>query len=168
MTVNFRKASDIPPDNKADKAPRRGRPPGSGKGRGRKSLRAGIDGLLVVLNTVVGTVRPVDALDPTELAVLGKAIDEQAKASPRFRRGLEAILNVTGGTSLLPVVILIGGRRLARHNVIPAAVDPLGKVIMQMMQAEPSEAAQAMDSILNMMGTGSTHGDDGATDPAES
>lgn len=168
MTMpTFRKASDIPPDANGDKAPRRGRPPGSGSGKRRssRSLRAGIDGLLVVINTVIGTVRPVDALDGTELAVLGKAIDEQAKASPRFRKGLEAILNVTGGTSLLPVLIIIGGRRLSRHNVIPAPVDPLGRVVLQMMQAEPSAAAEAMDGIMSAFNNARSGNDDG-TDTA--
>lgn len=150
MTVNFRPASDIP----ADRPPRRGpgRPPGSGGRRtSSKSLRKQIDGLIVTLNTIIQQLRPADALDAVEIATLVKAIDEQAKTSPRFRRGLESILSVTGGAGLLPVIGIIAARRLARHHVLPAPVDPLGSVVLQMMQAEPSEAAAAMDTIVGMM-----------------
>jgi hypothetical protein len=163
MVAPFRPAADVPPS--PDTPPRRpGRPRGSGGGRrSSKSLRSGIDGLLVVVNTIVAQVRPHDALDATELATLGKAIDEQAKQSPRFRRALESMLNVTGGTSLIPVVAIIGARRLARHGMIPRPVDPLGSVVLQMMQAEPSEAAAAMAQIQAMM-QGVRAGGDSAAD----
>lgn len=160
MTVQFRKASDVPP---ADTPPRRGpgRPRGSGSGRtSSRSLRKQIDGLVVTLNTIVMQLRPADALDGVEVATLVKALDEQAKTSPRFRRGLEAILSATGGTSLVPVLGIIAARRLSRHRMIPPVIDPVGSVVLQMMQAEPSEAAAAMETVMGMMqGMGATPSD---------
>lgn len=161
MTVNFRQAADVPPDS----APRRGRPPGGG-GDARKprvsraSLRKQIDGLVVSINAIIEQLRPADALDGAEIATLVKALDEQAKTSPKFRRGLEAILSATGGASLVPVLGIIAARRLSRHRVIPPFIDPLGGVALQMMQAEPSEAKAAMDTVMGMMqGMGATPSD---------
>lgn len=170
MTVNFRKASEAFPAT-ADAPPRRGpgRPRGDSSPRrsSAKSLRKGIDGLIVALNAIIAQLRPADQLDGVEIATLVKAIDEQAKASPKFRRGLESILSATGGTALIPVIGIIAARRLSRHRVIPAAIDPLGSFVLQMMQAEPSEAAAAMDGIMSMVQgvrEGASPGDNGRTD----
>ncbi len=155
-TPTEQRAADTPPAGK-----RRGRPPGS-TNRSRKSLKAPIERLLVTVNIVVQAVAPRDALDGIEIAALATALDEQAKVSPRFRKGIEAIVGVAGGGSLIPVLAIIGGRRLSRHGILPGGdmVDQMGGIFLQMGTASPSEAAEAMDAVMvglfgrNTNGTG--------------
>jgi hypothetical protein len=67
---------------------------------------------------------PVDALAPEEIDALAMSIDEQCKRSPRFRLYVLQALKVQSATSLLAVVAMIGGRRAARHGLIPEAMQP--------------------------------------------
>lgn len=148
----------------ADTAPkRRGRPPGStNRSGGRyKSLRTPIEKLLVTVNMVVQAVAPKDALDSTEIGALATAMDEQAKTSPRFRKGIEALVGVAGGGSLMPVLVIIAGRRLARHGILPggAIADHMGGMILQMGNATPSEAAEVGEDIMKAFGFGAAAND---------
>lgn len=162
MATEFKPLGAIPGGTSSDVPPgaigggrKRGRPKGSG-GRPRKSLQKEIEGLLAVLNAVIRPLAPRDALDSVEVAALAKSLDEQAKRSPRFRRGLEALLATTGGTSLGVVIGIIIGRRAARHNLfgVPRYVDDIGGSVIQMMNVSPSEADEAMAGIVAMMGLG--------------
>lgn len=153
MTTAFRPASSAE-QRAADTAPkRRGRPPGSGN-RSRKSLREPIEKFLLTVNMLLSVWQPKDALDAVEIGALATAIDEQAKTSPRFRRAIETLLATTGGASLLPVLAIIVGRRLSRHGVLPGGrmVDDFGGLFLQMSNAKPSEAQQAMTDIFGAMG----------------
>lgn len=119
---------------------RRGRPPGS-KNRSRASLEAQIGGMLMTLNMVLYVIPPLqrDALDAAEIAALAKALDEQAKSSPKFRGYLEAALAAGSGGQLIGVVALIGARRAARHGIIPAEVDGMLGTMMQGATNKPAE-----------------------------
>ena len=52
------------------------------------------------------------------------SIDDQCKRSPRFKSYVLQALKVQSATSLLAVVAMIGGRRAARHGIIPEAMQP--------------------------------------------
>lgn len=106
----------------------RGRPKGartSPAAPSRVSLETRIAGMLIVANSMCYFIPPLraDALDPTEIAALAKALDAQARQSPRFRKYLEAALTAGSGGQLFGVVALIGARRAARHGILPAEVD---------------------------------------------
>jgi hypothetical protein len=104
---------------------RRGRPPGSGVGRKRKSLKTEIGGTLTMFNMGL-QLSPFkrDALDDLEIEALSTALDEQAKSSPQFRKYLEYAIGITGaGGSLTGVVVMIAARRAARHGILPPEFD---------------------------------------------
>lgn len=136
-----------------DEAPKRARP-AAPKRPSTRSLRKEIDGFVVFINGIVAIIAPQDALDPIEVGALVHALDEEAKSNARFRRGLEALLKVTGGGSLWMVVSVIAARRLARHGVMGPQVGPVvddgGAFILSTINAQPSEAAESMQTIIDM------------------
>lgn len=143
----------------ADEAPRRttskprSKPRASAPRPSTRSLRTEIDGFVAFTNSILAIVAPRDALDPIELAALVHAIDEETKTNPRFRRGLEALLSVTSGGSLMMVVAIIAARRVGRHAPIGRfgqVIDDGGAFILSTINAEPSEAAATMQSIVDM------------------
>lgn len=111
----------------APKRPR-GRPRGSRTrpdAPSRASLETRIAGMLILANSVVYFVPGLarDALDPTEITALAKAIDSQARQSPRFRRYIEAALTAGSGGQLFGVMAIIGMRRASRHGLLPPEID---------------------------------------------
>ena len=125
------------PRKTGDTAPRT---PGATRSR---SIRTEVGSLLVTVNLPLSMFLPVDALAPEEIDALAMSIDEQCKRSPRFRLYVLQALKVQSATSLLAVVAMIGGRRAARHGLIPEAMQPqqldnaLG-VALQMMTGAAS------------------------------
>ena len=144
-------------------------------GMPRAKLREGLDQLVTLLNTILASVSPYDALQPKEVAVLVNALDEQAAASPRLRRGMEALLSVTSGGSLGLVVGIIIGRRLARRRVFGPRFSPLvdafGLATIEAMDVKPSEATEAMSAIMaafDQAGAAAEPETNGAASPASS
>jgi hypothetical protein len=88
------------------------------------SLEKEIGGLLVMVNMPLQMVPALqrDALDHVEITALAKAIDQQCQTSPQFRKYVEQLLKVQGGTSLVAVVALIAGRRVIRHDILPIEI----------------------------------------------
>jgi hypothetical protein len=121
----------------AETPPRRSgrRPPAS-----KASLETQIGSLLTFANFFVMSIGPIrnDALDQYEIVALAKALDQQAKTSPRFRRYLEAMLGAGAGASLVGLIVMIGARRAARHGVMPIETDAL---IGNLIQGSVSGAA---------------------------
>lgn len=112
---------------------RRGRPPGSKnstttgttakRGRPRKSLEEKIGGMLTMVNLVFAFAPAElqgDALDMMEISALAKALDAAAKENPTLYKYLDAALGGSGSAMLnLAVVgVAIGGRRMARHDMV--------------------------------------------------
>lgn len=93
------------------------------------SLRTEIGGLLVLVNLPLQMV-PVlqqDALDASEIDALAKAIDQECQTNPRFRKYIEQMLRVQGGTNLMFVVAAIAARRVVRHGIVPEEImEPVG------------------------------------------
>ena len=114
-----------------------------GAPRGSRSIRTEVGSLLVTVNLPLSMFLPVDALAPEETDALAMSIDDQCKRSPRFKSYVLQALKVQSATSLLAVVAMIGGRRAARHGIIPEAMQPqqldnaLG-VALQMMTGTAS------------------------------
>jgi len=99
--------------------------------------------MLTFANFFVMSIGPIrnDALDTYEIIALAKALDQQAKTSPRFRRYLEAMLGAGAGASLLGLVVMIGARRAARHGVMPIETDALiGELIQGTVKAADKSA----------------------------
>jgi hypothetical protein len=104
-------------------AKRRGRVPGStlsGTRRtgSRGSLRTQIGGMLQLVNMPIQIISPKNALDAVEIDALAKSLDEECQRSARFRKYMEQMLAVQGGTSLILVVGAIAGRRVVRNNLV--------------------------------------------------
>jgi hypothetical protein len=119
---------------------RRGRPPGSGTGkRGprKRSLESEIGGYLSLLNMAFAFMpEPLqgDALDQAEIEALAKALNDYAQQNATVYKYLSSVL-VQGGAlgNLVMVAILITGRRLARHGVIPSEMDGRLAVMFEML-----------------------------------
>lgn len=112
------------------------------------SLRIRIGGMLVFVNVFV-QMSPLkgDALDVVEIEALAKAIDEQCKQSPRFRKYVEAMLSAGSGGQLLGVCLIIGARRASRHGALPADVDmALGGMLASQAPTTGAPPAMASDA----------------------
>lgn len=150
------KASDLPPTQEPivkETAPKRGpgrprkdgMPMGSGPSirPSKASLETQIGSLLVMMNLfVMATPLRSDALDMYEVSALAKAIDQQCKQSPRFRKYVEAALGVGSGGALAGMILMIGARRVARHGMVPAEIDALlGSMIQTTVTKQATEAS---------------------------
>jgi len=142
MTAGFvaRPVTQLPVGDKAEVPPKRpgrpGRPP-------TKSLEPQIGSLLTFINLIVMSLPPVqkDAMDQYEIVALAKALDQQAKASPRFRKYLEGLLGAGAGAGLLGVIMMIGMRRASRHGLMPNEMDALlGSLIQGASSVTPTGA----------------------------
>jgi hypothetical protein len=157
------------PASRATKAPRR--PAGSGRAPRQPraalpSLRKELDTFVVSINELLHAFDPLDALDDKEVAALVDALDKESRKSARLHRGLQTLLTFGSGGGLGMVVGIIVGRRLARRQLLgptlSPVVDQVGGVIISGVQAEPSEAAEAMGMIRDMM-SGAPRATDGIT-----
>lgn len=125
---------------------RRGRPPGSAptvrRGRTSGSLRTQIGGMLLFVNMPISILSSKNALDAVEIDALAKALDEECQRNARFRKYVEQMLAVQGGTSLIFVTLAIAGRRVVRNNLVTVPAE-IGS----------NETADAMiGGIISMMG----------------
>lgn len=129
----------------------RGRPRGSATrpdapSRSAQSLETRIGGMLLLANSVVYFVPGLarDALDPTEIAALARAINDQCKQSARFRKYVEAALTAGSGGQLFGVLALIGLRRASRHGLMPPEIDAqLGAMLAGQVPQTPTAPAMA-------------------------
>jgi hypothetical protein len=92
-------------------------------------------------NLFLAPVLRADMMDEIEITALAKAIDDQARKSPRFRRMVEAAISTAGGASLLTVVAMIAGRRMARHGMIDKQWDEnlKGFLMVASIDVDPSQ-----------------------------
>lgn len=102
--------------------------------RARGSLTLELTGWLNMLNMAFMFMPDLagDALDQAEIAALASGINDAATANPRVYKALDSVLHggSSGLLSLAMTVGLIGGRRLARHGIIPETMDTtLGAMI---------------------------------------
>lgn len=118
--------------------PRVGRPKGPGRtesaprrpktSRAKKSLETEIYGLLFMFNLAFAFMPPEiqgDALDDVEMRALAKSANDAAMANEQLYRWLDFALR-GGGPGMFQLalcVAMIGGRRLARHGLIPGEFD---------------------------------------------
>ena len=117
-------------------AKKRGRPKGStntgtraSRISSKGSLRTEIGGMITLVNLPLQMVPALqrDALDASEIDALAKAIDQECQTNPRFRKYVEQMLRVQGGTNLMFVVAAIAARRVVRHGIVPDDItEPIG------------------------------------------
>jgi hypothetical protein len=138
---------------------RRGRPPGS-KNRSTSARATGnledqIGGLLVLVNAPLQLIPPLakDALDPTEIQALSKAVALECERNATFKKYVLQALKAQGSVGLIGVVALIAGRRAIRHNILPippeiggneGADAALGFVISTMASGKPFNPIMAI------------------------
>lgn len=134
----------------------RGRPRGSAtradapSKASRASLETRIGGMLLVCNSIVYFIPGAqkDALDPTEIAALAKAIDAECKQNARFRRYVEAALSAGSGGQLFGVLAIIGMRRASRHGLLPAELDAqFGVMLATSLDKTPAPPAVQPDPV---------------------
>lgn len=63
-----------------------------------------------------------DALDAAELTMLTKGIVDEANRHPVLKRYIEAALDASSLGGLALTVTIIAGRRVARHDLLPAGL----------------------------------------------
>lgn len=134
----------------ASPTPKRGgkketKPP---SGVSQKSLATEIAAVLIQANLILTPVLRGDAMDDVEIMALAKAMDEQAKKSPRFRKALMKALEATGGAGLLTVVGMILGRRASRHGYVPRDWDEKMGAYLAFTQMTPSQAMEYMNTVV--------------------
>jgi len=83
-----------------------------------RSLETEIGALLVTGNLLLAPIIRDDMLDDLEITALAKAIDQQSQRSPAFRRYLMRALETAGGANIVTILVVIAGRRMARHEII--------------------------------------------------
>lgn len=139
----------------------RGRPRGSktsASAPSRQSFKSQIAGVLMTINLglyVIPGLRQ-DALDTVEIEALAKALDEQAKVSPRFRKYLQAALTATSGGQLFGVCVIIGARRAARHGVLPPDMDGVFGAMLASAQNMPVDPTPTFAPEPTANGTNGT------------
>lgn len=106
-------------------APKRG--PQKSAPRQARSLKSEIASTLMTINLVLVMIPPLrqDQMDMVEIEALADALDEQARKSPKFRKALEGALAAGSGAGLIGVIVIIAGRRAARHGMIPTEADQM-------------------------------------------
>lgn len=146
------KAGPPPEDLKASKAekPKPQAPPR--KSTPKRNLENGLAQMLVMANLMATPFLGSDAMDDAEILVLARAMNDQANKSPRFRKIVEGALTASGAGGLLGVVVIIGGRRLARHRVIEPAWDQRLEAMLrlQLMDLDPTDPA-AMEAAATAL-----------------
>jgi len=115
------------------------------------SLQNDIAGLLVYANIMLAPVLKGDVMDDTEILALAKAVDEQARKSPRFRKAIDRALVAVGGTGLIGVCVVIAARRASRHGVISADWDEKLGLALMVGQMSPSEQTKFMEQQMAAM-----------------
>ncbi len=117
-----------------------------------KNLEPEIAQMLVISNLMAAPFLGNDTMDDAEIMVLARSMNEQAQKSPRFRKVVEGALTATGASGLIGVVVIITGRRLARHRVIEPSWDQkLGAMLrLQLMDLDP-EDPEAMAAAAQML-----------------
>lgn len=137
----------VPPRARSNEKKPTARKPTSGSGGGSsKSIKDDIAAILIYANMMLAPVLKGDVMDDVEILALAKAIDDQAKKSPRFRAAIQRMLTAMGGTSLIGVCIMIIGRRAARHGLIAGEWDAnlgMALAVSQMTQAQQMEMMEA-------------------------
>lgn len=144
-----------PPDELKPKpeAKPRPKPPAPRK----KSLETEIGALLISANLMASPFTKRDMLDELEIMALAHAVDEQAQRSPRFRKMVMRAIETAGGANLFTIVLIIAGRRAARHGVIDPSWDDMLRGFlavskMDVDMSDPDAAAAAMYGVFSGAG----------------
>lgn len=147
--------TQLPPDIK-ETAPKRG--PGRPRGAktapsapSRRSLREPIAATLMTMNLALMVIPPLrnDQLDMMEIDALARALDDQAKQSPRFRKVLENALTLSSGGQLVGVLAIIGARRAARHGLLPPEADgQFGAMLAASLNTPEAKSANQAGSTV--------------------
>ena len=97
-----------------------------------------------------------DALDAAEIQLLTQGISDECSRHPLFRGYVETMLSVSASGGLALTVVIIAGRRAARHNLIPEGTLPmpnetidamLGAVAEMATQTDPDAAAATLSAM---------------------
>lgn len=114
-----------------------------------RSIEQDIAALLIQANIMLAPILKDDVMDDVEILSLAKAIDEQAKTSPRFRAALQRMFTMMGGTGLVGVVVVIAARRAARHGLIGREWDQNLASYLALSQMSPAAMMRQMEETMS-------------------
>lgn len=116
-----------------------------------KSLETDIGALIITGNLMLSPVLKGDMLDELEVTSLAHAIDDQAQRSPRFRKMVQRALETAGAASLLSVIVIIGGRRAARHGLIDTGWDDTLRAFLAVSNMDAGTSSDEIAAVLAAM-----------------
>lgn len=114
----------------------------------KRSIEQDIASLLVYANLMLAPVLKSDVMDDVEILALAKAIDDQAKKSPRFRAAIDRMLTAVGGTGLIGVAIIIIARRASRHGLMSPDWDQKLGIMLAVGQMTPAQQQAYMEEQM--------------------
>lgn len=114
----------------------------------QRSLQTDIAALLVQGNLMFAGILKGDVMDDLEIMALAKAVDEQAKKSPRFRAVVQRALTVSGGTGLISITVIILARRASRHGLIDPMYDAGLGGYLALTQMSPSQQMAQLEAAM--------------------
>lgn len=131
----------VPPKAKEEK-PKPKRAPS------QRGLTNDIAALLIQANLMLAPVLRDDVMDDVEILALAKAVDDQAKKSPRFRKALMRMVEMSGGSGLFSITLIIVGRRAARHGMISPDWDAKLGAYLAFSQMTPQAMMEQMEAAM--------------------
>lgn len=134
----------VPPKPKEEKKATTRRPPQ------QRGMTNDIAALLIQANLMLAPVLKDDVMDDVEILALAKAVDDQAKKSPRFRKALMRMVEMSGGSGLLSITLIIVGRRAARHGMIAPDWDHKLGAYLAFSQMTPQQMMSQMEAAMMM------------------
>lgn len=122
------------------------------KSTASRSMVNNIAALLIQTNLMLAPLLKNDVMDDTEILALAKAVDDQAKKSPRFRKALVRMMEMSGGTGLVSISVIIIARRAARHGYLSPDWDQKLGAYLALTQMTPQQMMAQMEEAVSQMG----------------
>lgn len=138
----------VPSSERKSTRPRSTSSGGSKKSSSRASMERDIAAVLIQANLMLAPVLKDDVMDDVEILALAKAVDDQAKRSPRFRAAVQRMLTFSGGTGLFTVTLIIVARRAARHGYISPDYDTRLGAYLALTQMTPQQMMDQMQQVV--------------------
>ncbi len=102
--------------------------------RVKRNIKEKIKAWLMLSNTLL-ELHPAlakDALDEVEIDKAAEALNTLAQKNDVLYSALTTVVGGSGAYEAIIVLGIIGGRRLARHNIIPQPLDDIGGALLQL------------------------------------
>lgn len=127
----------------------------TGRKKHKQVTKEMVEALVVMTNTMIQFVPALrgDALDETEAALLVDALYQGAKANRYLANLIHLLTTVNANSKTFVTIGAITARRLARHDVLPRAVDAQAGAllgIMAMTRTEPPKRGRPPKQVAEV------------------